>query len=67
MEMASVPTDYSRSILLATTAAGEQADSLRARIEASQVHISIDATVPGSRIALHVLAADLRRLPVQLS
>jgi molybdopterin/thiamine biosynthesis adenylyltransferase len=67
MEMVYVPTDYSRSLLLATTATGEQADNLRARIEASRVHISVDATVPGSGIALRVLVADLRRLPVQLS
>jgi len=65
--MAYVPTDYSRSLLLASTAAGEQPDSLRARIEASRVHVSIDATLPGSSTALRVLVADLRRLPLQLS
>ncbi|WP_199512175.1 ThiF family adenylyltransferase [Nucisporomicrobium flavum] len=62
-----MPTDYSRPLLLAGTAGGSEPDSLRARIEASQVHISVDPTVPGSGTCLRVLVADLRRLPVQLS
>jgi len=62
-----VPTDYSRSLLLASTAADDQPESLRARIEASQVHVSADTAIPGSLTALLVLVADLRRLPVQLS
>jgi len=65
--MVYVPTDYSRSLLLATSATGCEPESLRGRIEASQVHISVDTTVPGSSTCLRVLAADLRRLPIQLS
>ncbi|WP_166680279.1 ThiF family adenylyltransferase [Kribbella sp. VKM Ac-2566] len=66
----SVSSDYSRSLLVASAAAGDTGDaggSLRARIEASRVHVSIDPAVPGSATALEVLVADLRRLPVQLS
>lgn len=62
-----MPTDYSRSLLLAGTAGGGEPDTLRARIEASQVHISVDTTVPGNSTCLRVLVADLRRLPIQLS
>jgi molybdopterin/thiamine biosynthesis adenylyltransferase len=65
--MVYVPTDYSRSLLLASTATGEQPDSLRARIEAHRVHISVDTNVPGYATTLRVLVADLRRLPIQLS
>ncbi|MBM0227022.1 ThiF family adenylyltransferase [Micromonospora sp. ATA51] len=65
--MVYVPTDYSRSLLLAATATGGEPESLRGRIEASQVHISVDLTVPGSSTCLRVLVADLRRLPIQLS
>lgn len=62
-----MPTDYSRSLRLAGAATGEQPDDLRARIEATRVHVSVDTTVPGHSTALRVLLADLRRLPVQLS
>ena len=62
-----MPTDYSRSLLLASTAACQPPESLRARIEASRVHISVDTTIPSYGTALRVLVADLRRLPIQLS
>lgn len=62
-----MPTDYSRSLLLAGTVAGGEPDRLLAQIEASQVHISVDTTVPGSSTCLRVLVSDLRRLPIQLS
>lgn len=62
-----MPADHSRSLLLAKTAGGGEQDSLRARLEASRVHISVDTTVPGSITCLRILVADLRRLPIQLS
>lgn len=62
-----MPTDYSRSLLLAGTAADGAPATLRARIEAFKVHLSADIAVPGAETALRTLLADLRRLPLQLS
>jgi hypothetical protein len=63
----SQPTDYSRGLRLAGTAAQTDQVALRDRLEATHVHITADSDVPGIPQALVVLVADLRRIPLRLS
>jgi hypothetical protein len=57
----SVTTDYSRELRLAAAATGDPDQSLRERVEATQVHITTHTT------ALAVPVANLRRLPLAIS
>lgn len=61
------PTDYSRGLRLAGTAARTDEQGLRERLEATRIHITAETDQPAIDQALMVLIADLRRLPVQLS
>lgn len=63
----STPTDYSRGLRLAFSAARTPESALRNRLESTRIHVTADPNLPAITKSLAVLVADLRRLPVDLS
>jgi hypothetical protein len=61
-----VPSDYSRSLLLAQQATGRDASELERTLSAGKVTVSIDPDMPTALLTAQVLLTTLRRGPGQL-
>jgi len=61
-----MPSDYSRSLLLAQQATGRDASELEQALSASRVTISVDPSMPFALLTAQVLLTTLRRSPGRL-